>query len=288
MRLLWDWLHPVIRVPYVPTIGPVHPDALSPSLFDDVLRVAGTGTFLPYDKDQRWAETKDETVLPDHIEHTSTRTLIPTLRSRGSGTLTVYAYGPAAEEAAGLAAKLAAGHHTSTARVVTFHAPHETPPAGTATTRVQMKAFHRPRPEDAPGLVRAVTDLPEPTRETFAAFADRLTSDGFAFLHAQMQAGTVGPVLAVTNGGRVVGAIGPMETMTDSAGATRLLPQYFGVLPEHRGHGYGRALWHAAMAWGSAHGAHYQLLQTEIGGASDRLCQAEGLHSLGFVSVAKL
>ncbi|MEU6547016.1 GNAT family N-acetyltransferase [Streptomyces sp. NPDC046859] len=209
-------------------------------------------------------------------------------RSRGSGTLTVYTYGPSAEEATGLAAKLAAGHHTSTARVVTFHAPHETPPAHTATTRVQMKAFARPRPEDAPGPVRPVTDLPQPVRETFAAFADRLTGDGFAFLHTQMKAGAVGPVLAVTDAGRVVGAIGPMETMTDSAGAMRLLPQYFGVLPEHRGHGYGRALWRAAMAWGAAHGADYQLLQTELGGASDPLCQTEGLHTLGFVSITKL
>lgn len=94
-------------------------------------------------------------------------------------------------------------------------------------------------------------------RATFAAFADRLTSDGFAFLHRQMQAGSVGPALAVTNGGRVAGAIGPTETMTDSTGASRLLPQYFGVLPEHRGRGYDRSLWRAAMHWGATHGADY-------------------------------
>ncbi len=37
------------------------------------------------------------------------------------------------------------------------------------------------------------------------------------------------------------------------------------------------------MQWGHQHGAAYQLLQTEVGGASDRLCSAEGLTSLGFV-----
>jgi hypothetical protein len=37
------------------------------------------------------------------------------------------------------------------------------------------------------------------------------------------------------------------------------------------------------MLWGQTHGALYQLLQTEVGGASDTLCQAEGLQSLGFV-----
>lgn len=75
-----------------------------------------------------------------------------------------------------------------------------------------------------------------------------------------------------------------METMADASGAARLLPQYFGVLPQYRGCGYGRALWRAAMRWGHQHGAAYQLLQTEVGGASDRLCAAEELTPLGFVN----
>ncbi|MFI6495583.1 GNAT family N-acetyltransferase [Streptomyces sp. NPDC050564] len=287
MRLKWDWLQPVVAVPYVPTIGPVHPDALDLGLFADIVRVAGTGTFLPYDKDQRWSEYKDETVLPDAIEHTSVRTLIPTLTRRGHGTVTVYIYGPVHGDAADLAAKLAADHATATARVITFRGPNDQPPAGTAVTRVQLREFGQAQ-SDKEGSVQPVHGLPVPVQATFAAFAQRLTSDGFAFLHHQMQAGTVGPVLAVTDAGRVVGAIGPMGTMTDSAGAIRLLPQYFGVLPEHRGRGHGRALWRAAMAWGAARGADYQLLQTETGGPSDRLCQSEGLRSLGFASVTKL
>ncbi|MFI1443207.1 GNAT family N-acetyltransferase [Streptomyces fructofermentans] len=288
MRFEWDFLHPVMRVPYVPTIGPVHPDALAAGLFEDIVRVAGTGDFLPYDKDRRWSPVKDESVLPEHITHTSVRTLIPTLRPRGAGTLNVYAYGAGLEEAADLATKLAADCRTSTARVVTFHRPDKPPPAGAAATRIQLREFGHARPDDHAGRILPVDSLPTPVRVTFGEFAERLTSDGFAFLHTQMQAGTVGPVLVATDGPQVVGAIGPMETMTDSARRTRLLPQYFGVLPEHRGRGHGRALWRAAMAWGSANGADYQLLQTEIGGASDRLCQAEGLRSLGFVATAKL
>ncbi|MFE0190916.1 hypothetical protein [Streptomyces sp. NPDC058989] len=81
-----------------------------------------------------------------------------------------------------------------------------------------------------------------------------------------------------------------MEITADSVGASRLLPQYFGVLPDHRGHGHDRALWRAAMAWGAAQGANYQILQTELGGASGHLCQAEGLglRTLGFVCTTKL
>ncbi|MEU2951567.1 GNAT family N-acetyltransferase [Streptomyces xanthochromogenes] len=81
----------------------------------------------------------------------------------------------------------------------------------------------------------------------------------------------------------MAGAIGPMEIRPDAVGHSQLLPQYFGVVPEQRGHGFGRALWRGAMLWGQTHGASYQLLQTEVGGASDTLCQAEGLKSLGFV-----
>ncbi len=76
-----------------------------------------------------------------------------------------------------------------------------------------------------------------------------------------------------------------MEVGVDAIGRPQLMPQYFAVLPEARGQGLGRALWRAAMRWGQLHGAAYQLLQTEVGGPSDRLCRSEGLASLGFSRV---
>ncbi|MFB7107784.1 GNAT family N-acetyltransferase [Streptomyces sp. NPDC056291] len=152
-------------------------------------------------------------------------------------------------------------------------------------TRVQLKDFTQ-GPGEAPGTpVHEDKQLHEGAG--FAEFAEQMAGDGFAFLHEQMRGGTVGPVLTVLHDGRVAGAIGPMETMADVGGAARLLPQYFGVLPRYRGHGYGRALWRAAMHWGHQHSAACQLLQTEVGGASDRLCAVEGLASLGFVNQRK-
>ena len=41
------------------------------------------------------------------------------------------------------------------------------------------------------------------------------------------------------------------------------------------------------MHWGQSHGATYQLLQTEVGGPSDMLCQSEGLASLGFAHTTR-
>ncbi|MFE9024567.1 GNAT family N-acetyltransferase [Streptomyces sp. NPDC007808] len=283
MRFRWAWLRPVVTVPFVPTIGPVHPSVLTEDLFTDTLIAASTDQwFLRYDKDIRWSESKDESVLVEDIVHRPSETLIPTLSQRGSGVIKVHTYGMKAESvlaAVELAQKLSAVHGTAKARIVRFLGP-ETPHG--RGTRIQLKDF-RTAPCPAPeGPVQPFEAWPQGTRATFAEFAREMADDGFAFLYRQMQAGNVGPVLTAVAGDEVAGAIGPMEIRPDAIGAAQLMPQYFGVLPKHRGLGLGRLLWRAAMHWGQAHGAAYQLLQTEVGGPSDRLCRSEGLTSLGF------
>ncbi|MGW6922002.1 hypothetical protein ACWGA9_12085 [Streptomyces sp. NPDC054950] len=62
MRFRWDWLAPVLPVPYVPALGPVHPGDPLPDVFAAVAENAGTGRFLPHDKDRRWADHKQEHV----------------------------------------------------------------------------------------------------------------------------------------------------------------------------------------------------------------------------------
>ena len=91
-------------------------------------------------------------------------------------------------------------------------------------------------------------EVAPPARATFSVFAEKLAAAGFAFLDARIREGGTGLVLTCQRDGRIVGAIGPMEVMPDSSGAARLLPQYFGVLPEYRGLGLGRSLWRAAKA----------------------------------------
>ncbi|MFJ7238349.1 GNAT family N-acetyltransferase [Streptomyces olivaceus] len=285
MRFHWGWIEPVMPVPYVPTLGPARWGDPLFELLEAVVDVAGTGRFLPHDKDRRWGDTKTERVLAA-IEHGQEQTLIPTLVERGRGVVKVHVYGAAPDSltaGADLARKLAAAHGAARARIVWF-LDADQPDVYAQGTRVQLKDF-TDGPGHPPGV--PIQEHKEPAEGAgFGAFAAAMAEDGFAFLHAQMQAGTVGPVLTVLHDGMVVGAIGPMETMPDVQGDARLLPQYFGVLPQCRGRGYGRALWRAAMHWGQQHGAAYQLLQTEVGGASDRLCRAEGLSSLGFVNQA--
>ncbi|MET9405794.1 GNAT family N-acetyltransferase [Streptomyces sp. NPDC002935] len=283
MRLHWEWIEPLMPVPYVPTLGPVHPADLLPELFAAAVEIAGSGRFLPYDKDRRWSGRKAEHVLADAIEHGPHRTLLPTLLDQAGRTVRVHVYGTDRDSlsaGADLARKLAAVHRADRARVVSFLGPDQ-PARGVRGVRVHLRDF-TDGPGPGPGArVLEYAQLPDPSR--FTAFAEEMAGHGFVFLHDRMRAGTVGPVLVVLHGDQVSGAIGPMETMPDAAGRARLLPQYLAVLPAHRSLGHGRALWRAAMQWGHRHGAAYQLLQTEVGGASDHLCASEGLTALGSV-----
>jgi GNAT superfamily N-acetyltransferase len=294
MAIRWDWLQPLITVPYVPTLGPVHPEAVTPGLLADVTGIAGTGRFLPYDKDLRWGGRKDESVLADAIVQEPGLVLVPVLSTRRASSVKVCVYSRdprgALGQAAELGRRLCAGHDAGKGRLVWFLPPGSDPDPVAACTRIQMRDFSPgcPAPAPASGVV-PLDELGGAARTSFSVFAEKLAADGFAFLDARIREhGDTGPVLTCQRDGKIAGAIGPMEIMADSRGAARLLPQYFGVLPEYRGLGLGRSLWRAAMGWGQQNRAAYQLLQTEIGGASDSLCRSEGLTDLGMVCAIPL
>ncbi|MEU1409602.1 hypothetical protein ABZ471_46625 [Streptomyces sp. NPDC005728] len=121
MRFHWDWIHPVLPVPYVPTLGPVHPEAPLPDLFRAVCEVAGTGEFLPYDKDRRWSTVKAEQILTGDIQHTEQQTLVPTMTERGGRTVKVHVFGQQPDSltsGAALAVKLAVVHGAARARII--------------------------------------------------------------------------------------------------------------------------------------------------------------------------
>ncbi len=294
MGIRWHWLHPLMTAPYVPTLGPVHPGAVAPGLFDDVIDIAGTGRFLPHDKDCRWASRKDEQVLAGAIIQESGLVLVPTLSTRRSTCVKVHVYSKDPREVLGRAAELGKRlcneHDAGKGQLVWFLPPGSVPDPVAACTRIQMRTFgpghHAPAP--SPDVV-PLEEVTGAVRATFSVFAEKLAAEGFAFLDARMRNhGSTGPVLTCQRDGKIAGAIGPMEIMPDSQRAARLLPQYFGVLPEYRGVGLGRCLWRAAMCWGQQHRAAYQLLQTEVSGASDRLCRSEGLTDLGLVCTSVL
>ena len=279
MRFRWDWLCPQVGVPYVPTLGPVQPRALSVHLFNDIVSVAGIGAFLPYDKDRRWSATKDEHVLTGEIIHSPSRTVIPTLSARSHGVVKIHHYGrtaPDLGQLAGWARELCARYGAAAGKAIWF----QDTPAG-ARTRLLLKTYHD-RDEREHG--RQVTELRHcEAAGTFPAFASQLGEGGFLFLLERIAAGLDdGPILVAVEDERIVGAIGPLSTLTDASGYCIVPPQYFAIHPAYRRRGHGRSLWRASMAWGREHGAVCKILQTEVSSPAERLYLAEGLETLGF------
>ncbi|MFG2792260.1 hypothetical protein [Streptomyces sp. NPDC048419] len=178
----------MLTAPIVPTLGPVHPHALTAGLFEDIRTAAATDrNFLHYDKDRCWSREKDEAVLTDGIVHQPDRTLVPTLSGRGRGTIKVFAYCHQAEvvgQAAELASKLAAEHGVVGVRVVRPLGPEAMP---TDAVRIQLHNFAARSCHDPGGPVRPYSEWP-------AAVLTAVLDD------------------------RVVGAFGPVEIRRDAVG----------------------------------------------------------------------
>ncbi len=218
--------------------------------------------------------------------------MVPTLSTRRVSCVKVCVYSRdprgALSRAADLGRQLCAAHDAGKGRLAWFLPPGTEPDPVAVCGRIQLQTFGSGQPSPVSGVL-PLDEVTGAVRASFSVFAEKLAAEGFAFLDSRIREhGGTGPVLTCEQDGQVVGAIGPMEIMPDSQGAARLLPQYFGVLPKYRGLGLGRSLWQAAMHWGRQHDAAYQLLQTEVDGASDRLCRSEGLTDLGLVCTAPL
>jgi GNAT superfamily N-acetyltransferase len=276
-----DWLAPVMQVPYVPTLGAVHPRAASAATFNTVMSAAGTGKFLDCDKDARWFETKDEEILAGEVIHEPGLTVVPALSTRGGQrTLNVYWYGqepPAIGQVVGQAAAWRAACGADAARVTWF----QDHPHG-ARTRLMFRTYS---PADQRPSDHRVTELRESAAaSTWPAFVEEMTYEGLGFLDDRLAAGTVtAPVLVSVEDGRIVGVAGPQNVMTDPIGQPFAPPQYFVVHPDCRRQGHGRALWHAAMAWGQARGAAFKVIECSAGRPAEQFYLSQGLTGLGYV-----
>lgn len=278
MRFRWDWLSPVVSVPYVPTLGPVHPRALSAELFGAVVDVAGTGRFLPYDKDRRWSSTKDEQIH-GRIIHEPGLTIIPTLSTRRHGLVKIHYYGESTLMTSGMAEwsrTWSATFGKARGRVIWFQ---DTP--DNASTRLMLKTFGD-QDKRTRGHVMELAHCG--VADTFPAFADQPGIAGFSFLQQRIKAGlSDGPILVTVEDRRIVGAVGPLGTLADATGTRMQPPQYLAVHPDYRRKGHGKTLWRAAMAWGAENGAEYKVLQAASGSPSGLLYLSEGLSTLGFL-----
>ena len=153
MGLRWDWLQPVTTVPYVPALGPAHRQAITPGLFNDVIEIAGTGRFLPHDKDRRWADRKGEHVLAGAITQEPGLVLIPTFSTRRECVkVHVYSQDPRAalDRGTELGRRLCEQHDARRGRLVWFPPPPGQRPQPRRRLHPHPDAHLRPRPARPP------------------------------------------------------------------------------------------------------------------------------------------
>ncbi|MFE1754531.1 GNAT family N-acetyltransferase [Streptomyces anandii] len=218
------------------------------------------------------------------IVHRPDGTLIPTLSTRGRAACKVFAYG----HQAGIldqAAELAAEHGVAGARLVRPLGPEATPADG---VRIQLKDFTGRPCEDPGGPVQEFTEWPAAVRDTFDAYARAMAADGLASSTPRCKREVADRSSPPSSRAASSEPSAPWRSAPTRSATGSSCRSTSPFCPRPVAGGLGRLLWRAAMHWGQCHGADYQLLQTEVGGASDRLCRAEGLASLGFVRTRKV
>ncbi|MCF2532786.1 hypothetical protein [Yinghuangia soli] len=189
MQLRWDWLASQITVPYVPTLGPVHPDVLSARLFAEVVEISRSGAVLPYDKDRRWADSKAERILPGPLVHTPTDTVLATSTTGRRAGVTVYHYGSGlgAADVMALAKDCARDLAMSDVRTVWFSTAR--PDVGSVhAVGILVNDLGGHRAAVSGGVVD-LAGLPAPVRASLADLAREPENAGFAFLAEQFAAG---------------------------------------------------------------------------------------------------
>lgn len=221
------------------------------------------GQFLPDDPRARWGGRAGVLDVPG-ITVEDGGLFLPATTARGDRALTLVSACPSS-------ALMQQARETA---LVTRAALHTTVDLGPGST--ERIVFLGSLPAGAPDpSVRPFTPADS---AAFQALAADPTLDGFRFLSQRLQTDTApGVTLCAVDGTTILGAMGPLAVAPDPWGVPWLLPAYFGVRSDARRTGIGTRLWRAAMAWASAHGARYALVQNRAGTPASQFYLRAGL-----------
>lgn len=256
-------------VPFLPVLGPVHPDEMRSELLRAIYDSSQQNKLLPYDKATRWRDLPDERIVENGITATSSGQVIITETKLGARQ---YIYGDAP--------------WVLDPEAITFTFS-ESPIArevNEACTAIFLDSYKSGDEQFTDEHIVEAHILSSDLRVQVGNIGE----PGLKMLvERDLVTSQIEPTLIYVKNGRVLGAIGPCTILKDSRGVKRLLPCYFGVLPSARRQGVGSALWRAVRAWASKQGAHYKIFQAEQGSPAEAFYRDQNLKCLGYVRLIK-
>lgn len=267
----------LITVPYLPLLGPAHPDCLDEALVADIFRAGATNGLLPYDKDRRWFTKKPAMILFDAIYRNPLGMIIPVI-AHDMQRIRLLCYGEIPTDALdNCTESIRKPYPDYQMTALSFAVTAE---SGEDAAIIFLKRFTGSdvQPEDP-----TVKWIDAGNASDLASLSEESENSGFGFLSTEYGARQLGPTFVICDQGQVVAAVGPIDTLLDSAGQSYCLPPYVGVASKYRGQGLGTRVWKAAMSNAATDGATYLMLQAEAGQAAESFYVRQGLMKLGAV-----
>lgn len=270
---------------YMPSFGPVYYKKEKINKFvAEVLGYWENKIFLDYDKGKRWFEKKEEYICLPCITFDHSELYIPVINTKGESTLKIFLYFKGSfsakliEKAKKLAEKVSSRIKFSKTSVIVFKDPGDK----REVRKIYLKKIDK---TDRLMSQRAQTfeNLPSSKKMSFALLGAEKELSGSHMLWRKYLSKnrSISKIFVVADDARILGMIGPMNTLKDAWGKLQLMPPYFEVSKLARRKKIGSELWKAAINWGLEQDVEYLLIQAKENDASDYFYQKAGLLPCG-------
>lgn len=255
-----------ITFPYLPLLGPIHPQEISQQLICNIFNSSETDTVLPHDKQIRWGRRPNERIVSHNIVDKSV-----TIQTESNSKNFLYIYGP-----------YSGSMESSISTIITFSKKARTLQLLERCSVIYIDTYNEDIINASPYIYAYQLNSDE--QNEIANLGDKDSMSGFRYLldNGRLQ-DTNSPTIVIKQDGIISGAIGPHTILNDSLGVKRLLPCYFGVSQTARRQGIGKRLWNQSRYWASSHGAEYALLQADYDSPAAYFYEAVGLKKIGYV-----
>lgn len=266
-------------VPFVPTLGCVHPNCLEVAI-TDVFNMSNTANFLEYDKDIRWYSQKKETVLFEYIYQDDRQTIVPTVLNNDYIKYYRYRFGYCGESGLkDLQNRLSRLFPKANTQVLSFNTK-ENLEYDTIIFLLELDNIN-PVPKTK---IKLFSETSKTVQSTLPDLARDEENSGFSFIYDRFLNGfDDGDILVSVHNNKINGAVAPLKIVKDAIGQNTRFPPFFGVDSRYRRQGIGASLWNTALSWAIDKDVKYIVLQAQYGSPAEFFYKNMGLKPLGGV-----